>query len=174
MLKKAATYLIPAIFWLASAFTPAENPVSWKAVLQLEGKGKIYALTSEAIYGGYNPGIRNIYLFGKNHMFINKAEPEAMKVFQDLCTSNAMQQFQFEVNGLNSPNAGPKGKMVSGNINFKKRQPIQAEFKLTNSNGKKLNSIQSKGDLKANGFQFTPEAENLFTGKYTLTFLSNN
>lgn len=174
MLKKAATYLIPALFWLASAFTPAGNPVSWKAVLQLEGKGKIYSFTSEAVYGGYNAGNRNIFLFGKNHMFINKAEPEAMKVFQDLCTTNAMQQFQFEVNGLNSANAGPKTKMLSGNISFKKRQAIQADFKSSSVNGKKQNTIQTKGDLKVNGFNFTPEAENLFTGKYTLTFLSSN
>jgi hypothetical protein len=174
MIKKAATCLIPALFLLASAFTPAGKPVSWKAVLQIEGKGKTYSLTSEAIYGGHNAGNRNIFLFGKNHMFINKAEAEAMKVFQDLCTTNAMQQFQFEINGVNSLDASSKGKMMSGNINFKKRQAIQADLRSSTVNGKKQNSIQTKGDLKVNGFQFTPEAENLFTGKYTLTFISNN
>jgi len=166
--------MIPAIFWLTSAFTPAGKTISWKAVLQLEGKGKTYSLSSEAIYGGYNPGSRNIFLFGKNHMFINNAEAEAMKVFQDLCTTNAMQQFQFEVNGVNNPEASAKGKMLAGNISFKKRQAIQADFRSSMANGKKQNTIQTKGDLKVNGFQFTPEAENLFTGKYTLTFLSSN
>jgi hypothetical protein len=174
MLKKAATYLIPAIFWLASAFTPASAPNSWKAVLKLEGKGKIYTLTSEAIYGGHNSGNKNIFLFGKNHMFINKAEPEAMKVFQDLCTTNAMQQFQFEINGVNSAIAGAKTKTYTGNINFKKSQAIRADFSQVSIDGKKTNAIETKGDLKINGFSFTPEAEKLFTGKYTLTFLSNN
>jgi hypothetical protein len=174
MLKKAATYVIPAIFWLASAFTPAAAPKSWKAVLKLEGKGKTYAFTSEAIYGGFNQGSNNIFLFGKNHMFINPEEAEAMKVFQDLCTTNAMQQFQFEINGVHSENAPAKGGKFSGNISFKKRQPVQAEFRPVISNGKKVSSIQTKGDLKTSGFQFTSEADNMFTGKYTLTFLSNN
>jgi hypothetical protein len=174
MLNKAATYLIPAIFWLASAFTPAAAPKSWKAVLKLEGKGKTYSLTSEAIYGGFNKGSHNIFLFGKNHMFINQEEAEAMKVFQDLCTTNAMQQFQFEINGVNSENAPAKGGIFSGNINFKKRQALKADFRLSTASGKKTSSIETKGDLKLNGFQFTEEAEKLFTGKYTLTFLSSN
>ena len=174
MFKKAATYLIPALFWLASAFTPAPARDSWKAILKIEGKGKTYSLTSDAIYGGYNSGNRNIFLFGKNHMFLNSTEQEAMKVFQDLCTSNAMQQFQFEVNGLSSATPAAKAKIYSGNINFKKRQATTASFRLVSLNGKKTASLETTGDLKANGFNFTPEAEKLFTGKYTLTFLSNN
>jgi hypothetical protein len=147
---------------------------SWKAILKIEGKGKTYSLTSDAIYGGYNSGNRNIFLFGKNHMFLNSTEQEAMKVFQDLCTSNAMQQFQFEVNGLSSATPAAKAKICSGNINFKKRQATTASFRLVSLNGKKTASLETSGDLKANGFNFTPEAEKLFTGKYTLTFLSNN
>lgn len=173
MFKKAATYLIPAIFWLASAFTPATAPETWKAVLKLEGKNKSYSFTSEAVYGGYNQGMHNIYLFGKNHMFINREEAEAMKVFHDLCTTNAMQQFQFEINGLQTAGAPVKARTCGGNINFKKRQGINADFQLITVGGKKTSSIKTSGDLKANGFNFTPEAEKLFTGKYTLTFLSS-
>ena len=174
MFKKAATCLMPAIFWLVSAFTPAAAPKSWKAVLKLEGKGKSYSLTSDAIYGGFNSGIHNIFLFGKNHMFINREEAEAMKVFQDLCTTNAMQQFQFEISGVSSETAPAKGGIFSGNISFKKRQALKADFRLSTAGGKKTSIIETRGDLKQNGFQFTEEAEKLFTGKYTLTFLSSN
>jgi len=157
-----------------SASISRESTVnSWKAILKIEGKGKTYSLTSEAIYGGYNSGNQNIFLFGKNHMFLNPTEQEAMKVFQDLCTSNAMQQFQFEMNGLSSATPTAKAKTCSGNINFKKRQATTASFRLVTLNGKKTASLETTGDLKANGFVFTPEAEKLFTGKYTLTFLSN-
>lgn len=153
---------------------PSSPKNIWKAELQIEGKGMVYILKSEAIYGGFNAGKKCIFLFGKNHMFINNAQTEAVKVFHDLCTTNAMQQFQFEINEVNNPDASAKGKMLNGNISFKKRQAVLADFRSSNVNGKKQNSILTKGDLKVNGFQFTPEAENLFTGKYTLTFISTN
>jgi hypothetical protein len=174
MFKKASTYLIPALFWLASAFTPAPASESWKAILKLEGKTHPVTLTSDAIYGGYNSGNHNIFLFGKNHMFLNKDESESAKVFHDLCTTNAMEKFQFEINGVNSPNPSNKAVSYSGNISFKKRSSVKGSFRLISVAGKKARSIETIGDLKALGFTMTPEAEKLFTGKFTLTFISNN
>ena len=79
---KKTILLLSLISSLFIAFRPATE--TWKAVLKLEGKGKSYVLTSEAVYGGLQPENQKLFLFGKNHMFLNAAEPEASKVFHDL------------------------------------------------------------------------------------------
>jgi hypothetical protein len=63
---------------------------------------------------------------------------------------------------------------TSGNISFKKRNPVKGLFRLNSVAGKKARLIETSGDLKALGFTMTPEAEKLFTGKFTLSFISNN
>ncbi len=167
--------MLPALFWLTSAFTPVHTPKTWKAILKLEGMGKTYAFTSEAIYGGYQAENQRVFLFGKNHMFLNRAEPEAMKVFHDLCTTNAMQQFEFEANGISVLNIPAKARSVSGNISFRKKLPVRAIFQAVNmSGGEKSPAIETSGDLKSLGYNLTEEAARMFTGKYTLTFISSN
>ena len=174
-MKKAATWMIPAILWLTSAFTPAPASKTWKAVLRLEGMGKSYSFTSEAIYGGYQAENQRIFLFGKNHMFLNYSEPEAMKVFHDLCTTNAMQQFQFEANGIANLKAPAKARKVSGNISFRKKLPVSAFLQSALlPNGEKTPAIETSGDLKSLGYTFTEEAGRMFSGKYTITFISSN
>lgn len=173
-MKKAATCLLPAIFLLVSAFTPANAPKTWKAILKLEGMGKTYTFTSDAIYGGFQAENQKLYFFGKNHMFLNKEEAEAMKVFHDLCTTNAMQQFQFEASGITSDKAPAKARKVSGNINFRKKQSVSASFQPFNGGKTKSAAVETSGDLKNLGYAFTPEAEKIFTGKYTLTFILSN
>lgn len=173
-MKKAATCLLPAIFMLVSAFTPANAPKTWKAILKLEGMSKTYSFTSDAVYGGFQVENQKIFLFGKNHMFHNREEADAMKVFLDLCTTNAMQQFQFEVNGITSDKAPMKSRNVSGNISFQKKQPVSATFRSIGAGKNKVASIETSGNLKNLGYTFTPEAAKTFTGKYTLTFISSN
>jgi hypothetical protein len=170
-MKKQILFLL-ILLWTGSSFRMA--PASWKAILKLEGKGKNFVFTSDAVYGGLQPGDQKIFLFGKNHMFLNPAEPEATKVFHDLCVTNAMQQFQFEVLGVPSGSTAVKGKTLSGNISMRKRKPLQAEFKTIQVKGSNSASIETSGLLSTLGFTFTPEAEKLFTGKYTLTFVSSN
>lgn len=170
-MKKQLLFLL-LLLWTGSSFRMP--PASWKAILKLEGKGKNYVFTSDAVYGGYQPGNQKIFLFGKNHMFLNPAEPEATKVFHDLCVTNAMQQFQFEVSGIPSAGATTKKTLVGGNLSMKKRKPIQAAYQSSASKSSNGSSIETSGQLEFLGFSLTPEAEKLFTGKYTLTFVSGN
>ena len=57
---------------------PANAPKTWKAILKLEGMGKTYTFTSDAIYGGFQAENQKLYFFGKNHMFLNMEEAEAI------------------------------------------------------------------------------------------------
>jgi hypothetical protein len=169
-MKKSILLLI--IFPLFTAFRPATE--TWKAVLKLEGKGKNYELTSHAVYGGLQAENKKIFLFGKNHMFLNAAEPEAVKVFHDLCVTNAMQQFQFEVMAVPAAGAQVKDKMLSGNISMRKKKAQQARYQEIPAKGKSVVRIENSGSLQDLGFTLTPEAAQLFTGKYSLTFISEN
>lgn len=173
-MKIKATLLLAAFLWTFISIAGDNVPRTWKAILNLEGKGKSYVFTSEAVYGGFQEESHKVFLFGKNHMFLNQAEPEAMKVFHDLCVTNAMQQFQFEVSGIPAESNPASRKSVSGNISMKKRKPIQAEYRT--AKGKEGNSvtIETSGQLGLLGFTLTAEATKLFTGKYTLTFVSSN
>jgi hypothetical protein len=173
-MKTKATFVFAAFFAAFIAFAGDNSQKPWKAVLTLEGKGKNYVFISEAVYGGLQTENNKLFLFGKNHMFLSKAEPEAAKVFHDLCVTNAMQQFQFEVMGVPSGSTAVKGKTLSGNISMRKKKPLQAEFKTIQAKGSNSASIETSGLLSTLGFTFTPEAEKLFTGKYTLTFVSSN
>jgi hypothetical protein len=173
-MKTKVTFVLAFLFAAFSAFAGSESPKSWKAVLTLEGKGKNYVFSNEAVYGGLQSENRKIFLFGKNHMFLNKAEPEAVKVFHDLCVTNALQQFQFEVMAVPAGTTQIKSKTLSGNISMKKRKPLQAEYKTIQTKGISNVSIETSGFLSTLGFTLTPEAEKLFTGKYTLTFVSSN
>lgn len=173
MFKQALFFVLLAGVWLTSAFTPAVKEEKWVAKLVLEGKGKSIVLTSDAVYGGYNAFDKKIFLFGKNHMFANSAEPESAKVFNDLCITNASGQFQFEINGVNSANPTDKGAVFAGNILFKKKTALQATFKKVSSGTQASRVIEYKGDLKTLGLTFTEEANKLMTGKFTLIFTSN-
>jgi hypothetical protein len=174
MFKQALSYILLAGLWLTTSFKSPQSDEKWSATIRLEGKKDAIVLTSEGVYGGYNPIDKRIFLFGKNHMFVNKADNNRAQVFRDLCTTNASGQFQFELNNILNPTAPVKATNHSGNISFKKKTPISGTFKNVLENGKNVETIVVNGDFKALGFQMTEEAEKIMTGKFTLTFTSKN
>ena len=174
MFKKALTVILLAGFWLFSAFTARTSGETWTATIQLEGKSKPITLVSEAVYGGYNSVEKKIFLFGKNHMFQNKADNSNAQIFRDLCTTNASGQFQFELNSVNSEVAPATPKMHNGNISFKKKHLIAGTIQQIKSGTQSGKKIVVKGDFKELGLQMTDEANQIMTGKFTLTFTSKN
>jgi len=174
MFKQTLTCILLAGLWLTTSFKSPSSDEKWSAVIRLEGKKDPIVLTSGAVYGGYNPIDKRIFLFGKNHMFVNKEDNNRAQVFRDLCTTNASGQFQFELNNVFNPTAPAKAANYSGNISFKKKTAITGSFKNILENGKNVEIIVVSGDFKSLGFQMTEEAEKIMTGKFTITFTSNN
>jgi|GEM_PF-2700293 len=166
MFKQALTTVSLIAFFVLSAFTGNSSQEKWIATLKLEGTSKQIVLTSDAVYGGYNQFDKKYFFFGKNHMFSNLSDAENAKIFRDLCVTNASGQFQFELNGVQTPSPDKKTN-YQGNILFKKKFPIQGSIYAPTSS--KLN-ISVAGDLKALGYTLTAEAQKVMTGKFTLTF----
>jgi len=174
MLRKTLLYIIVAGIWLSTAFTSPNSDEKWIATIQLEGKSKPITLVSDAVYGGYNSVDKKIFLFGKNHMFQNQNDNSNAQIFRDLCTTNASGRFQFELNGLQNENPSAKPVSYQGNISFKKKFEISGVIQKLKKGDKFQKVIMTKGDLKALGFQMTEEADKVMTGKFTLTFTSQN
>lgn len=166
MFKQALTAVSLIAFIVLSAFTISGTNEKWIATLQLEGTGKRIVLTSEAVYGGYNPIDKKYYFFGKSEMFKNEQDGANAKIFRDLCITNASGQFQFELLGVQNPTPEKKT-TFSGNFLIKKKTPIQG---VISSSAKNNLHISMSGDLKSMGYVLTPEAQKVMTGKFTLSF----
>jgi hypothetical protein len=170
MFKQALTLLLISGFWLFSAFVHPETQETWTATLQLEGKGKTITLVSDAVYGGYNNVDKKYFLFGKIHMFSNAQDAQSAQIFRDLCVTNGAGQFQFELNGVATRKPGSAVSSYSGNILFKKKFPVSGSIRSKKTDKGSYNELSVSGDFKALGFQMTEEANQIMTGKFTLTF----
>lgn len=169
MFKQALTVVATMALFVLSAFTSTSKQDKWIATLRLEGIKKPVVLTSDAVHGGYDTYSKKFFFLGKNHMFINKEDLNGTKVFNDLCITNASLQFQFELNNVAEylPAKGSKDKTYQGNIIFNKRHPILGTVGVPKENELR---ISVAGDLSKLGLALTPEAKELFTGKFTLVF----
>lgn len=173
MFKQALSFFLMLSMFTLSAFTPAGSPEKWTATLTLEGTSQPIVLTSNAIYGGYNQVDKKYFLFGKDHMFLHATNAEYTKIFSDLCTYNGSGKLSFEINQVLNELPGNKATNYSGNISFKKKQPIQATFSGSKSEKGITKNISCSGDLKSLGFILTPEAQKVFKGKFQLVFTSS-
>jgi hypothetical protein len=173
MFKQALTCILLAGILISTAFTTKSGEENWTATIQLEGKGKTITLVSEAVYGGYNPFEKRIFLFGKHHMFQNQNENQTAQIYKDLFTTNASGQFQFELNGVQNGDGTEKPVVHSGNISFKKRIAISGTLQKVKKNGQFHREIVFKNDFSNLGIVMTEEAKQVMTGKFTLTFTSN-
>ncbi len=165
MFKQALTYVILVAFWVASGFT-YEKGEKWKAVLELEGKGKKIFLVSNSIYGGYNSLEKKYFFFGKNHMFRDQTNPDFSQIFSDFCVTNASGQFEFEVNNVKDPGLDQTSE---SNISFKKKTPGKSSLKNLSDGTKE---ITYSGNFKNLGLTLTEEAKKIMTGDFTLTIKS--
>jgi hypothetical protein len=171
MFKQIIIYVLLFTLWFGSGFT-GDHSEKWSAILKLEGKGKTIILNSDAVYGGYNPYEKKFFLFGKNHMFASAASQENTKLFTDFCTLNSSGQFEFELRNINSPSPATKSQPAKGTLNFGKKLSVASIFR--KGKLKESKEIEITGDFKSAGFILSDEADKALTGKFTLSFISNN
>lgn len=162
MLRKNIHFALPFLFFVTQAFTPPVGK-KWSATIELEGPVKSIFLTSDAVYGGYNNDGKKFFFFGKNHTFKCKTNFDDSKVFNDFCITNASGKFEFELNNVDNPTIPA---VASGNLSFKRKQPIQGSLSIDeNMKG----SIQVQADFNKMGLILTSEASKVMTGKFILT-----
>jgi hypothetical protein len=143
----------------------------WTATLKLEGKEKSYTLVSDAVYGGFNPGVHKFFLFGKNHMFQCKEDAAATKAFLDLCSMNGSGQFELQLSGIQNPVPSSKTLPATGKLNFlKKGASANASFRYIKEKGKE---ISLEGNFAQFGLTLDPETAKTLTGNFSLKFTSN-
>jgi len=127
----------------------------WKASITLTGKNKSYVLESNSIYGGFNDPEKRLFLFGKNHIFVNKEEQLVSKLFSDMCVTNASGQFQLEVNGLVSNFSSKEERSIPGFISLKKKKAVLFKVSSNETN----QTIVLKSNIAELGILLTEEAK---------------